>query len=172
MLELPLFWASHTKANSQNVQSMSLTNPLLLKISRQSSFNVGPPLLAKSPPFGISPLSNFKLSAIPFHSHLPSWKMLLELKMPWYTTLESLNTTLQDNLIPTYGICIGTSNPGPWWPSLQRQTGLSVSYRKYRYRGCWYQYRSRSRHFFSLGISPGIDPEPWAFFGRFWQNSY
>ena len=54
----------------------------------------------------------------------------------------------------------------------QRQTGLLVSYRKYRYQGSWYQYRSRSRHFLSLGISPGIDPEPWAFFGRFWQNSY
>ena len=26
--------------------------------------------------------------------------------------------------------------------------------------------------FFSLGISPGIDPEARAFFVRFWQNSY
>ena len=56
--------------------------------------------------------------------------------------------------------------------ALQRQTGLSVSYRNYRYQGSWYQYRSRSRNFWSLGISIGIDPEPWAFFGRSWQNSY
>ena len=39
---------------------------------------------------------------------------------------------------------------------LQRQTGISVSYRKHRYQGLWYQYRSRLGHFLGLGISIGI----------------
>ena len=38
----------------------------------------------------------------------------------------------------------------------QRQTGISVSYRKHRYQGLWYQYRSRLGHFLGLGISIGI----------------
>ena len=54
----------------------------------------------------------------------------------------------------------------------QRQTGISVSYRKGRYQALWYQYQSRSRLFLSLGIIPGIDPEACAFFVWFWQNSY
>ena len=56
--------------------------------------------------------------------------------------------------------------------SYQRQTGISVSYRKYQYQGSWYLYQSRSRDFLSLGINIGIDPEAGAFFARSWQNSY
>ena len=40
--------------------------------------------------------------------------------------------------------------------AIQRQTGISVSYRKHRYQGLWYQYRSRLGHFLGLGISIGI----------------
>ena len=54
----------------------------------------------------------------------------------------------------------------------QRQTGISVSYRNHRYQAPWYQYRSRSSLFLSLGISPGIDPEDCAFFASFGQISY
>ena len=42
------------------------------------------------------------------------------------------------------------------WSLRQRQTGISVSYRKHRYQGLWYQYRSRLGHFLGLGISIGI----------------
>ena len=53
----------------------------------------------------------------------------------------------------------------------QRQTGISVSYRKHRYQGLWYQYRSRLRHFLGLGISIGIGRDPCTSFWVICKNS-
>ena len=53
----------------------------------------------------------------------------------------------------------------------QRQTGISVSYRKGRYQGLWYQYQYRSGTYLSLGINISLGWGHWTIFCLTWKDS-